>query len=289
MFTPTPAPLCRIDGPVLISVEARVNGPLERTLKQKTAGYGPALAAQVVRLLRWRGDFVMDLHAGDLLRILFSDEQGPELQALSYQGEQIQLQAYRYTDSRGLTDFYDAEGLTIAPRLVRAPVPDYEQITETVQSGKGRRKHNGLDVKAPTGTPVILPFAGRVVRVNWHERVNGRSIEVVYAAEGRPSVSAFFLHLHMVQRHVRPGVYLEAGVPLGTVGCTGRCGAPHLHYEIRAPDGTPVDPFNFHGSRQGKVTDAERAAFLALRDRYARQLEGESAEADNQWPPVDTR
>ena len=48
--------------------------------------------------------------------------------AVNYTGEQLNLQAFRYTNSRGLTDFYNGAGAAVAPRLLCPPIADYEQV-----------------------------------------------------------------------------------------------------------------------------------------------------------------
>ena len=69
-----------------------------------------------------------------------------------------------------------------------------------VRSG-GVSKHHVIDLKAPTGTPIILPFRGTVQRVNWIRRVNGNCVEVKYSDGNLRR----FLHLHDVSKDLRPG------------------------------------------------------------------------------------
>ncbi len=100
--------------------------------------------------------------------------------------------------------------------------------------GGSRRKHHGLDVAAPEGTPILAVAEGRVVRA---EFVSGYG-NLVEVNHGDGVVTRY---AHQEEIQVSPGEHLEAGHQLGTVGSTGRSTGPHLHLEVRV-DGEAVDP-----------------------------------------------
>ena len=105
----------------------------------------------------------------------------------------------------------------------------------------GRRRHEGNDVFAPRGTPLLAVAAGRVSRV----REGGLGGKTVWLrdGEGRP-LSYYYAHLD--SQLVRTGQYLERGDTLGLVGNTGnaRTTPPHLHFGIYGRSGAR-DPFPF--------------------------------------------
>ncbi len=245
-------------------VSTPIEGSLERSLVRKVPSDGPALAAQIARLLKWEGDIVRNIHRGDQLKIVYNPNEVPELIALWYNGLQIKMEAYQADDGTGVKRFYGPNGVLIEPHMKKNPVPSYVQITEAVQWGRGKRKHHGIDLKAPTGTPILLPFSGTVQRVNWLRRVNGNCVEIRY----RDGNLGRFLHLHDVSKALRAGKKLSAGSPLGSVGSTGRSGAPHLHYEIRSPAGKVVDPFKYHGTEIGRLPSNLKNEFLRVRNQY---------------------
>jgi murein DD-endopeptidase MepM/ murein hydrolase activator NlpD len=260
---PTAAP-----PPALISLTLKdsVEASLVRVLPKE----GQSVAAQVARLLRWRGDINRVLHPGDSLALVYAqDGLEPELVAMHYVGSQIQLQAFRFAPAGGIPRYYDAEGQLIEPEMVDPPVADYVQITELVQHGRGKRKHRGIDLKAPEGSPIRLPFAGTVRRTNWSRRSNGNCIEMALA-NGR---IAHFLHMARLDPQVKRGAALPAGTVLGTVGNTGHSNAAHLHYEILA-NGRPLEPLDVHGRRVGHLPAADMPSFRRMRDAYLRQLRG---------------
>ncbi|MEX2445385.1 MAG: M23 family metallopeptidase [Alkalispirochaeta sp.] len=94
--------------------------------------------------------------------------------------------------------------------------------------------HNGMDLAAPTGTPVIAPASGRVVMAE-DRIITGLSVVL----EHLPGV--FSLYYHLDSMDVVPGDVVSAGAPLGTVGSTGLSTGPHLHWELRIA-GVAVDP-----------------------------------------------
>lgn len=254
-------------------IQTSISGSIEASLVRKAPAEGPALAAQVARLLRWRGDVVHNVQPRDQLAVLYGDGAEPELLAMAYRGSQITLSAYRFEADDGVPRYYDANGNLVEPRMVNSPVATYVQITEVVQQGSGKRRHRGIDLKAPEGTPVLLPFDGTVVRVNWLTRYNGNCIELRLGS----GMIARFLHLQAVAPGVETGRELQAGTRLGTVGTTGRSSAPHLHYELRRANGGVVNPLAVHGTELVTVSPAMRAAFDARRAAYDSELGVETA------------
>lgn len=94
--------------------------------------------------------------------------------------------------------------------------------------------HKGVDIGAPTGTPVQVTADGIVVRVEV-ESGYGKLIIVDHGG----GFQTYYAHLS--RYFVHPGQTVRRGEPIGAVGSTGRVTAPHLHYEVRM-GGAPVNP-----------------------------------------------
>ena len=94
--------------------------------------------------------------------------------------------------------------------------------------------HYGLDLAAPTGTPVYAAAPGRVAFVG-DRIVTGGSVVI----EHLPGVYGLYYHLNSVD--VNAEDIVTRGEPIGTVGATGLATGPHLHWEIRVA-GVPVEP-----------------------------------------------
>lgn len=94
--------------------------------------------------------------------------------------------------------------------------------------------HSGIDLAAPTGTPIVATGDGVVSSAGWR---GGYGIAVVL--EHGNGIQT--LYGHMSRLNVQAGERVQAGQVIGTVGSTGRSTGPHLHYELRK-DGTPINP-----------------------------------------------
>ncbi|MSW83409.1 MAG: peptidoglycan DD-metalloendopeptidase family protein [Actinobacteria bacterium] len=104
--------------------------------------------------------------------------------------------------------------------------------------------HEGQDIPAPSGTPVVAPLAGEILFNDFQASAAGRYV-VLHADNGW---DMFFAHCIEGSAKVQPGQRVAAGARLCLVGSTGSSSGPHLHFEIW-PDGwrqikgtTPVDP-----------------------------------------------
>jgi murein DD-endopeptidase MepM/ murein hydrolase activator NlpD len=108
--------------------------------------------------------------------------------------------------------------------------------SQRIFNGVPRAPHLGLDIAAPTGTPIVAPAPGLVTFVQPDQYLNGG---VVVLDHGH-GVSSTFIHLHRID--VTVGQRLEQGDPVGQVGATGRATGPHLHWGLNWFD-VAVDPW----------------------------------------------
>ena len=98
----------------------------------------------------------------------------------------------------------------------------------------GGRKHRGVDMFAPEGTPVVAPVAGRVL--HGENPLGG----LVFRLWGDDETFYYGSHLATLGR----SGWVEAGATIGTVGKTGNASTtpPHLHLQIQPGFGEAVDP-----------------------------------------------
>ena len=101
------------------------------------------------------------------------------------------------------------------------PVPEYKKITQRLHA------QGGVDLAAPTGTPIIAAASGKVLlaRMGW----NGAFGNMVIINH---SNGAQTLYAHMSKLGTNTGDQVSQGEIIGYVGSTGRSTGPHLHYEV---------------------------------------------------------
>jgi len=91
----------------------------------------------------------------------------------------------------------------------------------------GRREfHYGVDITAPTGTPIFSTADGVVGDAGYHGGY-GNVVEINHGF----GYSTLYAHLSRI--NVRPGDAIRRGQKVGEVGVTGRTTGPHLHYEVK--------------------------------------------------------
>ena len=99
------------------------------------------------------------------------------------------------------------------------------------------RPHEGIDVTAPSGTPIEAPAAGTVTDAGW-ESGYGNTITIDH---GFGIVTKF---AHTSKILVRTGQRVSRGQRIALVGNTGLATGPHLHYEVHV-NGRPVNPLKY--------------------------------------------
>jgi murein DD-endopeptidase MepM/ murein hydrolase activator NlpD len=109
------------------------------------------------------------------------------------------------------------------------------------QRDAGRRSHEGIDIFAPRGTPVLTASDGFVTSVG-QNRLGGNVVWV-----WNPSRGVRLYYAHLQEQLVRNGTFVRAGDTLGTVGNTGNAKntPPHLHFGIYARGEGAIDPDAF--------------------------------------------
>ncbi|MBI5239202.1 MAG: M23 family metallopeptidase [Elusimicrobia bacterium] len=106
-----------------------------------------------------------------------------------------------------------------------------------------RRKHVGIDIPKPYGTPVYPARSGIVVEAGWREGYG--MLVIIRHPDG---FSTRYGHLSKIT--VKDGQLVQRGKTLiGKVGSTGNSTGPHLHWEVRDRHGNPVNPSQKIGRR----------------------------------------
>ena len=100
------------------------------------------------------------------------------------------------------------------------------------------RRHQGIDISSPIGTPIRASNAGMVIYSN--NTIKGYGNLIIL----RHSEEYVTVYAHNQGNLVEEGIWVEKGQIIGKVGQTGKATGPHLHFEIRK-NNKPLDPFLF--------------------------------------------
>jgi murein DD-endopeptidase MepM/ murein hydrolase activator NlpD len=100
----------------------------------------------------------------------------------------------------------------------------------------GGRVHQGIDVFAARGTPVVANAAGHLTHVQ------GANAGLAYYLQAIDGLTYYGAHLDTYARGEGP---VAAGEVIGSVGNTGNAATtpPHLHFSMERPDGTILNPY----------------------------------------------
>jgi peptidoglycan LD-endopeptidase LytH len=103
----------------------------------------------------------------------------------------------------------------------------------------GRRRHQGIDLLAPAGTPLVAVASGHITRLSNTDR--GRGGISLWLRDGRGTA---YYYAHNQHNLVHLGQRVRTGQLVAKVGATGnaRGGPPHLHFQIHPGGGRPVSP-----------------------------------------------
>ena len=97
--------------------------------------------------------------------------------------------------------------------------------------------HEGVDISAPTGTPILASAKGTVIHAGWKSGL-GNTVEIDHGY-GYTTVYG-----HASKLLVKRGQKVIRGEVIANVGSTGISTSPHLHYEVHV-GGVAVNPLNY--------------------------------------------
>lgn len=124
--------------------------------------------------------------------------------------------------------------------LVAHPLPDMKRVSSDFGGrtmGGRAENHSGLDMSAPSGTPIYATGPGVVTKSGWGTGY-GQYVEINH---GNGYITRY---AHASRLVARVGDQVQAGEHIANVGCTGRCTGPHLHYEV-VKDGQRKNPSTY--------------------------------------------
>ena len=122
------------------------------------------------------------------------------------------------------------------------PAPSYTRISDDYGNRTHpilgtQQFHNGVDMAAPNGSPILAAYDGEVIAASYSPTM-GNYIMIDHGD------SLITIYMHASSVSVSPGTMVARGEQIGCVGSTGRSTGPHLHFSVRL-NGSYVSPWNY--------------------------------------------
>lgn len=124
------------------------------------------------------------------------------------------------------------------------PAPSFTRISEEYGDRihpilKTPQFHNGIDIAAPNGSPILAAYDGEVVAAAYSATM-GNYIMIDHGD------SLYTIYMHASALYVNKGDLVIKGEKIAAIGSTGRSTGPHLHFSVRL-SGSYVSPWNYIG------------------------------------------
>ncbi len=205
-------------------------------LAGKQAGLNDGMVMKLANLFGWDIDFVLDIREGDRFFLVYEKIyrdgiflRDGEIVGATFVNQGEKYQAIRF-DIDGQAQYFAPDGRNMRKAFLRAPL-NFSYISSNFNPKryhpilKRVKAHNGIDYKAPKGTPVYTAGDGKVIRSAYNQ-YNGHHVFIQHAN------NIVTKYLHFTKRTVKQGQRVRQGQVIGYVGATGLAQGPHLHYEF---------------------------------------------------------
>ena len=129
--------------------------------------------------------------------------------------------------------------------VMQWPLPGYYKISSYFGMRlhpilKYNKMHGGIDIGAPSGTPIHAAASGKVICAAWRSGGSGNTVIIDHGG----GITTLYFHIKNGGILVKEGQTVKAGDVIAKVGSTGLSTGPHLHFEVRK-DGVRQDPLNY--------------------------------------------
>jgi murein DD-endopeptidase MepM/ murein hydrolase activator NlpD len=204
--------------------------------KLEKAGLSDESAAQLIKLAKANGvSLTGGDDAPDSVDLLFrkADNGKSELMFIEFHTDGDTHRFYLHKEGgEGPSEFYDEGGHSVAKVLTHRPVPNGklgDGFAWRIHPILGVRKfHNGVDFRAPMGSPIMAAGDGIVEKISW-ETGYGKYVRIRHDG----GYETTYAHISSTPSDLKVGERVKQGQTIAYVGSTGYSTGPHLYYELR--------------------------------------------------------
>lgn len=158
--------------------------------------------------------------------------------------------AAQNAEIKALEDAVAAEKAALASKTQRTydggifawPAPSYKRVSDDygyrIHPILGVKQfHNGVDLAAPGGSPILAAYDGTVVAADYSSTM-GNYVMIDHGD------NLYTIYMHASALYVSKGAEVSKGQQIAAVGSTGRSTGNHLHFSVRL-NGSYVSPWNY--------------------------------------------
>ncbi|MBB4567955.1 M23 family metallopeptidase [Rhizobium leucaenae] len=203
--------------------------------KLKKAGLSDECADQLMKLAKANDVSLTGDDTPDSVDLLFrkADNGKSELMFIEFHTDGDTHRFYLHKDGgNGASEFYDEGGHSVAKVLTHRPVPNGtlgDGFAWRIHPILGVRKfHNGVDFRAPMGSPIMAAGDGTVEKISW-ETGYGKYVRIRHDG----GYETTYAHIASTPSDLHVGERVTQGQVIAYVGSTGYSTGPHLYYELR--------------------------------------------------------
>ena len=247
----------------------RISGVIESSLYAAFAALGEEakLIHAYADIFASKIDFNTETQAGDQFELLVEKYYKDEVFAgygrilvARYQNEDIKFVGYYFASENTPPGYFDENGEALGTWFIRSPIP-FGRVTSRFTMRRKHpvdgvvRPHLGVDLAAPSGTPVMATAEGKVEYIG---RKGGFGKTIILRHSN--GYKTYYGHLQGYKKGLKKGSTVTQKDIIGYVGSTGISTGPHLDYRIQH-NGVFRNPFGIKFKAKTLLQEEELALF----------------------------
>ena len=259
----------------------RLDGVIESSMFEAMVELGEEakLIYGFANIFASRIDFNSETQPGDRFSLVFEKYfKGDEfvgygkILVASYEQAKRSWEGFYYSSENTAPGHFDEKGEELGTSFLRSPIP-FGRVTSRFSYRRRHpilkvvRPHLGVDLAAPTGTPVMAASDGRIVFRGWKGGYGNHV--VIKHANG---YKTYYGHLSKFRKGQKVASQVKQKDIIGYVGSTGLSTGPHLDYRI-SYDGVFKNPFSIKFKPKSVLTGEELASFSREREILAQLMD----------------